>query len=492
MVTIGQRVRHIIGDAFGAAIVEQTIEKAIRDAKERAAEPQSTFYDPMSLFMGREWLTKGNQQLSFSDLRSMATNPIIGSIVQTRINQIAAFCTPRNNTYEIGYEIKTEDPDGKRDTALTNAIRDWIYTTGIVGYGEDLLETFARKFMRDSLILDQACAEIVPRWNGLPAYVVAVDSATIRKLAASLDYATPPKSGEPLYAQVLADSITSTYTQEQMIFGVRNPQTDINYAGYGMSELEMLVRVVTTILNTERYNSGQLTQGGTSKGVFVVKGDVDDDQFNVFKRDFREAIRNASQHWRPPVLRVSKDADVDWKTLDRSNRDMEYAQLFDFLVKQACGVYQIDPAEINWQIGASGARVNFESGADKKFAQSHQKGLKPLLTFLSNQMNINVIQRIDPRFRMEFVGLDYDRQTDVDIREKEVKSVKTLNEERAELGLPSLGPAGDIVLNEHFMAARQTGMEPQKIDPKSKERMRTQEPDDRDVDISQELDAVDD
>ena len=31
-----------------------------------------------------------------------------------------------------------------------------------------------------------------------------------------------------------------------------------------------------------------------------------------------------------------KDADVQWLRLDSPNRDMEYSQLFDFLVKQAC------------------------------------------------------------------------------------------------------------------------------------------------------------
>lgn len=75
-----------------------------------------------------------------------------------------------------------------------------------------------------------------------------------------------------------------------------------------------------------------------------------------------------------------------------------------------------------------------------------------------------------------------------------MKSTSTVNELRAELGKPSLGPAGDIILNEHFMTARGFGMEQgdkKPVDPKSKERIRTQEPEDRDVDINQELDEVD-
>lgn len=451
MPTIGQRLRHIIADGFGAAVVEQTLEKAIQDAKDRAAAPQTQFYDPMSLFMGREWLTKQSGSLGFAELRQMANNPIIGSIVQTRIAQVAAFCSPRTDTYDIGYEINSETSRPESDGLTSDEISKWVYNCGHLGYGDNLLETFARKFIRDSLVLDQACAEIVPRRNGLPSYWVAVDSATIRRLRASLEYDRGALDQTPIYAQVVDEVITATYTKDQLIYGIRNPQSDMRLQGYGLSELEMLVRVVTTILNTERYNSGMLTQGGTAKGVLVVRGEVDNDQFNVFKRDFREAIRNASQAWRPPVLRVSKDSEVDWKTLDRSNRDMEYAQLFDFLVKQACGVYQINPEEINWSIGAAGATTTFQSNDNPKFTQSHSKGLKPLLTFLANQLNINLVSKVaNGRWRLEFKGLDEDKEKDTDIFVKEVGNIKTLNEVRKNLNLVEV-EGGDVILNDLYM-----------------------------------------
>jgi len=446
---MGQRLRHIIGDQFGAAIVEQTLEKAVQAAKERAGKAQTQFYDPVSMFMGREWVTRMNAPLTPNDLRAMATNPIIGSIVQTRINQVAAFCQPRTSAYDIGFEVKPVDQKMKSGKADVPALTNWIYNSGLLGHGDGSLETFARKFIRDSLVLDQACAEIVNARDGSPAYMVTVDAATIKRLQASMKFDAKPS--DPLYAQVVDDVILAQYTSTEMIFGVRNPQTDIRFLGYGTSELEWLLRTVTSILNAEKYNSGQLTQGGTQKGLLVVKGDVDNDQFDVFKRDFREVIRNAATNWRPPVLRVSKEADVDWLSLDRANRDMEYSALFDFLVKQACGVYQIDPTEINWSIGQAGATVNFESTGDTKQVASRQKGLKPLLTFLANQMNLNVIQRLDERFRMEFIGLEYDRKTDVDIAEKEGRTFKMVDELREERGLRRLpGGKGQIILNTVF------------------------------------------
>ena len=454
--TLGTRLKHMIGDTFGAAIVEQTLEKAIKEVQDGAGEPKTQFFDPMTLFMGREWIWKRPEYLSFYDLRQMARNPIIGSIIQTRISQVASFCSPRLDAYEVGFTLQSTDPNAKEDTKAKEELTRWLFTSGIPGYGEDLLETLARKVIRDSLELDQACAEIVNRRNGMPAYMVGVDGATIRKLKASLDFATPQNQTEPIYVQVIHDQIETEYTPDQLIFGVRNPRTDIRVSGYGMSELEMLVRTVTTILNTDRYNAGQMTQGGTSKGLLAVKGGVSDTEWAIFKRDFREAIRNAGSYWRPPMLRVAKDADIDWVQMDRSNRDMEYAALFDFLVKQACGVYQIAPEEINWSIGAAGTRTTFESKGDEKLKASTRKGLKPLLTFFANQINTHVISRIDERFWMVFEGVDDTREKDVEIREKETKTYKLINETREDLGLDPI-PGGDVILNKDWMMAQAEG-----------------------------------
>lgn len=451
MPTLSQRVRHMVGDAFGASLVEENIEKALKAVKERIAQPESHFYDQAQLFMGHEWLSKGQATATYEDLRAMAKNPIVGAIIQTRLNQVAAFCRPQLKDHELGYRVEPVDPEAKPDKARAEEISDWVYSMGTVGYGEPLLETFARKFIADSLILDQACAEVVHQRDGLPAYAVPVDGATIRRLKPSLEFPTPNDT-KPWFAQVLGDKIVNTYTREEMIFAIRNPRTDIKSLGYGFSELETLIRTVSSIVNTEKYNSGQLLQGGTQKGVLVVRGDADQDQFNIFKRDFREAIRNAASQWRPPVLLVGKDAQVDWVTLDRSNRDMEYAALFDFLVKQACGVYQIDPAEINWSIGQTGTSVVFNgSQADQQLA-SKERGLRPLLTFFFNTLNGHLISKLDPNYRLKHAGLDEDRQVEIENITKEAATLKTLNEVRADRNLPPL-KGGNIILNPVYLQA---------------------------------------
>lgn len=455
MPSYAKRLREIVGSQMGAEIVEFNLEKAIKDARDKSTGPVTTFYDPVDLFMGRDWLLKRGSALTSEDLRMMAKNPIIGSIIQTRLNQIAAYTTPQESQYDLGFTVKPVvegDEAATKDSKAKSDMMAFLYGCGQPGYGDNQLETFVRKFIRDSLTLDQACAEVVYSRNGkAPSYFVAIDGATIRKTKESLNYAIN-NPATPQYVQVVDDIVLAEYTDEKMMFGIRNPQTDLSLAGYGMSEMEMLIRVVTMILNTEKYNNSLLAQGGTSKGILVVKGDLaaDNLMFEDFKRDFREALRNAADYWKAPVLRISKEGEVDWLALDRAQRDMEYAQLFDFLVKQSCGVYQMAPEEINWSIGATGAKVNFEASAGTKLTHSQQKGLKPLLSFLENCLNRSIVSKKDPRYKVSFVGMNSDREADSVVHMREVQNYKTINEVRADIGL---GPVkgGDVILNNSYL-----------------------------------------
>lgn len=438
--TIGQKIRAMVGDSFGADVVEQNILKAVKEVRDGAAAPESQFYDPLSMFLGYgSWMYRqGGSQLTYKDMRGMAKNPIIASIIQTRLNQVSMFASPARNKYDLGFKITSEIPAAQKDIKRIAELTNWVHTCGTTGYGETTFEQFMRKFVRDSLVMDQACAEIIYKRNGEPAYWVAVDGATIRKLKRSLEH-SGGEDKKPWYVQVFQESrIVADYTQEDMIFGIRNPHTDINYAGYGQSELEYLVRIVLALINTEKFNTSQMARGGMSKGVLVVKGDTNRVDFDNFKRDFRLAIRSAAEFWSPPILNVSKDASIDWVALDQTNRDMEYTRLFDFLVKVACGVYQISPEEVNWSISATGVSTTFESSTDGKIQASKDKGLNPLLYWLADQLTYNLIHRIDNRYRLEFVGLGLNQKADAELKSLEVKSYKTVNEVRQELGLKEL------------------------------------------------------
>jgi len=465
--TFGKRIRDIIGDSFGADVMEASLEKALLDARGGVDKPKTTFFDPVRMFMGTEFLDsfgqfggghggrfgRGSRRLLRPwDLRSMAANPVIGSIIQTRINQMSVFAKPQQTDYDLGFRILSDDSAAQEDDDRKKELSDWIVGAGLEGFGEESFEIWIRKFMRDSMVLDQACSEVVMQRNGDPAYMVAVDGALIFRLKESLEYWEPNDDTE-FFAQVIDGVVRTRYTREEMMFGIRNPTTDIFELGYGLPELEILVRTVTAILNTERFNFSQVGQGGTTKGVFVVKGDVGKGEMDNFKQEFKRAVRNAGTVWTPPVLHIGdKDGTVDWVALDRSNRDMEWAKLFEFLIREATAIYQIDPAEVNWSVGSVGATTTFESRASDKIFNSQQRGLRPLLRFMEQLLNSHVVSKLDERYFLKFLGLSTDQKDDVERRAKEVTTYKTLNEVRDELGMEPL-PGGDIILNQLYAQA---------------------------------------
>lgn len=448
--TLNQKLRQYVGDSFfGANYVEEKLEKALRDSRVRAEDPKTFFFDPMTQFFGQAWLPKASGGgTTFNDLRAMSQNPVIAAIIQTRLNQMSLFMVPQQDEFSPGYRIVSDDPVANLDLKKKKQLSDFLLHAGLRGWGELSLDMFMRKFMRDSLVMDQACSEIVPRRNTRPAYFIPVDGATIRLLRTKPLEIEPSK--KPRYAQILQDRVVATYNEDEMLFGIRNPSTDIRRNGYGTSELEVLVGTVATILNTERFNNSLVAQGGTNKGILVVQGDAPKGQLDAFKRDFREAVRNAAAYWRPPVIQIAESAKVDWVTLDKSNRDIEYAQLFDFLVKEATSVYNIHPEEIGWSVKATGARATFSSGDMSKISHSLEKGLKPLLRFVATMLTECIISRLDPRYAVEFRGVNVDKERDIKNKVQEVSNWKTVNEMRVEVGLVPI-PGWDIVLNQNLI-----------------------------------------
>jgi len=437
-------VRSLIAPAPPVKNLEKAIDTEM--SSKSAPENKSHIVHPYNVFMGTEWLYRQNSVLTFEDLRAMSKNPIIGAIIQTRLNQVAMFCRPAVD-YEYGFKIVKDGSEKMTDDdiKIADEITKFIDNAGIDGLGEPSFETLIRKVLRDSLVLDQLCIEIVRQRNGIPAYLVAVDGATIRNLK---DGVSPHyEQGESAYAQVVDATIQHTYTKDQLIYGIRNPITTLLHNGYGFSELEYLITTVTTLLNAEKTNALSLEQGGTQRGVLHVQSDnLSTDQMEAFSLQYKKAVKNAALQWEPPVLFTETAAKLELVTLDRSSKDIEYAQLYEYIVKLATAVYQINPEEVNWVIGTSGASTSFNSGAKDRLKFSEDKGLRPLLKFIANLITKKVVKSIHPDFSLEFSGLGRSLTEEIDLRVKEVTHYKTINEVRLDQGLEPLED-GDRILN---------------------------------------------
>lgn len=426
--------------------------------------PKSWFNDPYALLdsMGLGYRASPSS-LSYETLKGMAEkNVIIAAIIQTRLNQVAGFCEPQRNKYSIGFKVQHRDPKHKMSPSEkehVHRLERFVLNMGSERDSErDSFEMWTRKVIRDRLVYDQLCSEKVLRRNGKPYSIYAVPADTIRIGSPRNKRGAPMTKWEaevtPKYVQVIDGTIVNEYTRREFIFRVANPRTDIRTYNYGLSELELLINTVTSHLWAEEWNRKVFSQGSTVKGILNVTGNVPPQQMEAFKRQWLTQISGVSNAWRTPVM---NSENLQWIPLQPSNNDMGYQQWLEYLIKIACAVYLIDPAEINFDTrGGVGNQPMFMTTNEAQQKVSKDRGLQPLLRFLQNVVNEEIIWEIDDDYEFRFIGLDARTETEaIELRMKELQSYKTLNEIRREADeLPPV-EHGDVVLNPVYTGLRQ-------------------------------------
>ena len=423
-----------------------------------AEQLQALLVDPFAL-METMGYRERYSAVSYDILEKMAYNvPIYPAIMQTRANQIATFCDPEDDPAMPGYAITTRDREAtpsKKQKIEMQDLTEWLQNTGSSdSLARDGFECFLRKLTRDSLIFDQACFEVVPNRKGVPCEFYCVDGASIR--IADSAWTTDPNNDKRVrYVQVHDETVISEFTVEQLCFGVRNPRSDMKVNGYGMSELEIGLNVATSLINGFTYNSKFFTQGSVAKGMLNLPK-VPDQKLRIFSRQWHMVISGVMNAWRTPITNFE---DAKWIDLQKSNRDMEWAEFINFLIKLFCGICQIDPQELNFQYGNVGQTQALSSGApaEEKVKASKDRGLRPLLRSIAYWINRWLIWRINPKYKLVFMGLDpREGETVVNIEQKQVSYLKTVNELRAENDLKPLPPdEGDLILNPSWIQVYQ-------------------------------------
>lgn len=464
-----------------------------------AFDPKASLVDPLSYNSTGYGYKERFSILDYSKCRQITyADPIVASVIQTRLNQVASFAMPQTDKYKVGFKIKIREnkrEPTKAEQKEAEEIQEFILNCGVPESFDDTpdlkrkdsFDTFLRKITRDSLTFDQINFEVTPRRNGLPYQFGAVDASTIRLIADKKEnyerigapYIDPVilnpytsekhfkewKSTHPRTAQVINGVVRHAFDEWEMAFGVRNPRTDLYAQGYGFSEIEMLITTITSHMNAETYNRKFFSQGSSIKGVLAFEGSVPPDQLEAFRRQWYQQVSGINNAWRTPIMSLGKDSKMNWVSLHSTNREMEFGKWLEYCIKTICGVFQMDPIEIGFDISKMGAGQSGGSGGGlgqgnqaERIMFSQDKGLRPLIRHIQQLLNDYIVYRLNPDFELEFVGLNVgDEMTDIEKTEKQVKTYKTVNEVRIEHDLEEIDlkkimkNPGDVILDPQFI-----------------------------------------
>lgn len=438
---------------------------------------QSVFFDPNDLSGNGKGFKDSKGILSFEILRRMGNIHIIRSIVNTRIEQIQNFLHFSEDDQKEGFTIRKRTSlfkESKKEisNAEKKKIEEIVEFLMNSGFNEkwdniDDFQTFVRKIAFDSLTLDQLAFEVVrdKGWN-IKKYR-AVDASLIRFLD-SVD----PKQRErledyrfkgylPRFCMTWDDQILINPTTKEPIlyypwelgFGIRNKSSDIRKNGYGTSELEILVDLITGILWSVQYNMNNFSIGSTPKGFINVKNaNISDSNMNEFRQAWSQMMTGVRNAKRTPVI---NGIDLEWIDLDKSNREMEYQEWTQFLVIMVCSVYRIDPSELGFSF-KNQTQIFGQDGQKARLQHSREKGLKPILIFLENIITKYIVSEIDEDYEFVFTGIEVeDEETQVNLDKIKLESgMVSMQDIFKKYSGREFDSENDIILNQVYQQAQ--------------------------------------
>lgn len=488
--SLGEAIPTILNSKLQASLASDDIEKAIEAGlyveKQRirsAEQNKSIFFLPDSIAYSGRGYKETLSRISFQTLQRMGNLYCVKNVISTRIEQITRFLKFSTDEQKEGFTIR-------RKRSLFNSKEDMEEMTKaeqkrverIVRFLEDGGETdkwemtdsfvtFVRKIMQDSLSIDQLAFEIT-RTRGQELHQFkAIDGSMIRFLdTVDPNYAHQfdqyrYKGYLPKYCQVFDQQIVfnkqlNTYVMYypwELGFGIRNVGTDIWQNGYGRSELESLIEIITYILNGVQYNGNFFKNGSNPKGFIKMNGpNTNQTQLNDFKQKWRQMLTGTENSHKIPIF---AGLDLEWVDLQKGNRDMEFDNWTKFLIVLLCSVYRIDPSELGFQFKEA-ANLFGQQGQRERLDHSKQKGLYPLLIFLQDIINKFLISELDEEMEFVFTGIE------VEDEEKQVK----LDSEKLSAGMVSMQDMfrkysgrefdenKDIILNQVYQTQKQASM----------------------------------
>jgi hypothetical protein len=479
--------KSLTSESFEEVVKAQSFLAEQRKYGRKLPQPdiKSILWNPSEIGFTGKGYRDPNNGVTFNTLNRMGDIFIIKAVINTRIEQVQNFLKYSNDDQKPGYKIRYKQTPGVEADVNTKKemskedMRKVEYIVKFLEDGgendkwecEDNFQEFTRKVLNDSLRLDQLCFEVVRARNFEVKKYRAVDGALIRQLDTN-----DPRYSQmfeqfrwhgylPRYAmvwdgQIIRHPVTNEYVAFypwELGYGIRNKTSNVLRNGYGCSELETLMEIVTWVLWGMQYNGNFFKQGSQPKGFINVKNqNIDGGTLNEFRQEWKQTMSTVYNSHKIPVI---QGIDLEWIDLQQTNRDMEFTEWIKFLMVLVCAVYRMDPSELGFQF-QDAARVWGQEGQRERLDHSKQKGLTPLLIFYQNILNKYIISEIDDRLELVFTGIEIeDEATQVDLDKKKSEAgFVSLEDMFEKYSGRKFNPEKDTILNQVYQSAQQAKM----------------------------------
>ena len=347
----------------------------------------------------------------FAELRGLADSyDLLRAVIETRKDQMERL-TWRIRPRAFAQAGSASDP---RLSALTQFFHAPDRRHGWAAWLRMLLE--------DLLVID-APTLYKRRTRGGALYALELlDGATIKRLID--DWGRTPLPPAPAFQQILKGVPAVDYAADELIYAPRNPRV---HKAYGFSPVEQVQMSVNIALRRQIYQLQYYTEGNVPEALIGVPENWNPDQIRQFQA-YWDSLNAGDTAERRHAKFVPGGVAKTFVPV----REPAMKDAFDeWLARIVCYVFSVPPSAFTAQVN----RATAESAQDVALSE----GLAPLQLWVKHLID-RVLADDFAASDLEFAW-DQDKDTDpaqtASIASDYVKSgIKSINEVRAELGLP--------------------------------------------------------
>jgi hypothetical protein len=394
---------------------------------------------PSLLNVFRRWeYTRRPAPMGYIELRSLPHyEPVLMSIILTYQRWVTNFTRPMKRSKNPGFRITLEgrnkalsDVDQERVRWLEQSILNCGAEHDVFARdyaGRDSFKDFLKKQTLDSLTLDAMVSEIIRTGSGRPHGWVHVDGATIYLAPADgipddADYPVGMTDEDLDYLPERHMVKALEVSDEQMVvnwlaFGdvmyeVRNPRPDNAGFGYGIAESELLVKVITDLVNIGTYNAKSYDDNHIPNGILQMWGDFSTAQQEAFKAEWLAMVSGVENAFGLPILFGEKGTEAGANYLKLNDRvtEMAYIKWYQLRMSIMCAFYGIAPEELNLESFGTRSGGLSDGSMEAKAISSKNSGFQPFMQHLEEDLDTK-LKLLDREATFEWTGF-YDEEGD--------------------------------------------------------------------------------
>lgn len=314
---------------------------------------------------------------------------IVRMVVDTKINHIGM----------LDWDIEPKESKNKLTPSQESARDDIRRLFRRPNPNGDVWDTFIRRALKDLFVLDAMVIEKVIGGLGQISELYSIDGGTITPLVD--EHGTlqkyeqrvkPTATYYSLQTGIGFEEKVAVFDPRDLVYIVHHPS---NSRVWGRSPLETLTVEVGADLYAMNYNAMNFVEGQLSKKVLIL-GKIGERALIRAEEVLQE--QRGKGHRLPVIADLEEGAKgASLLNLQDSPKDMEFMEFETWLLKRVAGVYQISVNEV-MELYQSATRASAKTQQD-----IHQnKGIKPILSLISEKFTCEIVEEFDPGLKFEF------------------------------------------------------------------------------------------